>query len=143
MPFDYRIDVARRLVISRAWGVLTTPDLLGHAATLGKDPRFRPDMRQLVDFCDVTKLEITTDTVRQMVALNPFLAGSRRALVFGSAGAYGMGRMYQLLSDATPDVVELFRALEPALEWLGLAKDDAEVLAALETIRASARELDG
>jgi len=134
MPFDYQIDTARQLVISRVRGTMTTEDLVGHATALGEDPRFRPDMRQLIDFRGVTKLEITTGTIHRMVDLNPFGAGARRAFVLSSEGAYGMARMYQTLSDASPDKVELFRALEPALEWLGLAADDSAVLAALAVV---------
>lgn len=137
MPFAYQIDIARRLVISRARGTLTDQDLLSHAAALARDLRFRPDMRQLADFREVTKIEIATGTVRQMAGLNPFRVGSRRAFVVGTEGAYGLARMYQILRDRDPDELEVFRALEPALEWLGLSQDAADVKAALTALRPS------
>jgi len=137
MSFDYQIDVARRLVISRGWGALTDQDLLSHAASLAKDPRFQRDMRQLVDFREVARIEFATGTIHRMVGVNPFGAGARRAFVLSSAGAYGMARMYQSLSDPSPDKVELFRELEPALAWLGLTDDASEVRAVLAAIRPS------
>jgi hypothetical protein len=135
MPSGYTIDLPRSLVITRAWGVLIEEDLFGHAAALGADPRFRRDMRQLLDFREVTQLQISGATLRQMVDRNPFGAGARRAIVVGSEVAYGMARMFQTFKDATPDRLEVFRSLERALEWLGLTDSAADVRATLTAVR--------
>ena len=136
MPSDYLIDLARGLVISRAWGVLTDDDLLGRARTLAHDPRIRPDMRQLSDFREITELKVHSATIREMVALSPFGTGARRAVIVGSDASYGMARMYQLLQDTTPESVDVYRELEPALAWLELTDAAAEVSAALGSARS-------
>lgn len=137
MPTDYLIDLPRGLVISRAWGVLTDEELLARTRALAEDPRVRPDMRQLSDFREVTDLKVHGATIHAMVGLNPFGAGARRAVIVGSDASYGMARMYQLLQDTAPDSVDVFRELEPALEWLGLTEDADDVRAALASGRPS------
>ena len=41
-------------------------------------------------------VQFTASTIREMVRLNPFGAGARRALVVTSDELFGMARMYQL-----------------------------------------------
>lgn len=44
---------------------------------------------------------------------------------------FGMARMYQILTETSPDEVEIFRDLDEALRWLGVADAKAELLRAL------------
>jgi hypothetical protein len=100
MPCAYTIDLARSLVLSRGWGVLTDRELLVHVRALTADPRFARYLRQLADLRDVTDVQVTASTIiREMVRLNPFGAGARRALVVTSDVVFGMARMYQILRD--------------------------------------------
>jgi hypothetical protein len=137
MSFDYRIDLARGLVITLGSDTLTGQDLLGHTGKLAKDPQFRADMREFLDLRGVTKLEIAGSTVRALARLNPFGAGARRALLVGSDVAFGMARMYQTFRDTSPDELEVFRDLDPALEWLELTQDAAVIRAALAALHPS------
>lgn len=105
MPFAFTIELSRRLVLSRGWGVLTDRELVAHVRALAADPRFRPDLHQLCDFVDVTDVKVTAAGVREMTGLNPFGAGARRALAVSSDVAYGMARMYQIMRGDAPDEV--------------------------------------
>ena len=102
MPGSYLIDVQRRIVFSRGWGVLTDDEIMSHASTLREDPRFEPTFCQVIDFGDVRELKVTTPGVRSVAQRNPFRPDSRRAVVAPSDEAFGLG------------------ALGPALEWIGL-----------------------
>jgi hypothetical protein len=133
MPFGYTIDLSRRLVLSRGWGILTELEILRHVHLLTADPRFEPSMRQLADFRAVTDLELDADTIRQLASLSPFGAGSQRALLVGSDVAYGMARMFQIMREDSPDELNVFRGFSSALDWLGLAHEEASILAQLET----------
>jgi hypothetical protein len=108
MPAGYTIDLERSLVLSRGWGVLTDRELLAHVRALTADPRFAQNFCQLGDLRDVTDVQITAATIREMVRLNPFWAGARRALVVTSDVVFGMARMYQI-RDESPDELEIFR----------------------------------
>lgn len=44
---------------------------------------------------------------------------------------FGMARMYQILLDESPDELEIFRKLDDAFQWLGIADAKAELLSAL------------
>ena len=131
MPGAYTIDLARSLVLSRGWGVLTDRELLAHVRALTADPRFARHFRQLADLRDVTEVQFTASTIREMVRLNPFWAGARRALVVTSDVVFGMARMYQLLRDESPDELQIFRKVDDALQWLGIADAKEELLLAL------------
>lgn len=119
MPGSYTILSAARLVYSRAWDVLTDEELLAHAKALGSDPRFEASFSQLADFRDVTELAVTAEGVRAVAARNPFGKGARRAIVTPLVVAYGMARMYELLSHDSQHEVRVVKNLAEAKAWLG------------------------
>jgi len=86
------------------------------------------------DFIDVTDVKVTASGVREMTGLNPFGAGARRALAVSSDVAYGMARMYQIMRSDAQDEVEVFRDIDSALEWLGVADAKAELLRTLSEL---------
>ena len=131
MPAIYTIDPARSLVLSCGWGIVTEREFLAHVLALTADARFAPHFHQLVDLRDVTDVRLTFSTVRELARLNPFGAGARRALVVTCDVVFGMARMYQILTDESPDELEIFRKLDDALQWLGIADAKEELLAAL------------
>lgn len=131
MPGGYSIDPARSLVLSRAWDVLTGADLSRHARILAADPGFKLNFNQLCDYRDVKEIRADAAAIRELAALNPFGAGARRALIVSSDVVFGMARMYQILTESSPDEFEVFRDLDEALKWLGVADEKAELLRAL------------
>ena len=110
---------------------MTDRELLTHVRALTIDPRFSRDFRQLVDLRDVTDVQITASCIREMARLNPYGAGARRAVVVTNDVVFGMARMYQILSDESPDELQIFRKVDEGLEWLLIADAKAEVLSAL------------
>jgi hypothetical protein len=66
-----------------------------------------------------------------MVKLNPFGAGARRAVVVTNDVVFGMARMYQILTDESPDELRIFRKVDDALQWLWIADAKAELLSVL------------
>jgi len=131
MPGAYTINLALSLVLSRGWGVVTDRELLAHVRALTANPRFAPHFHQLADLRDVTDFEVTASTIREMAKLNPFGAGARRALVITSDEVFGMVRMYQLLTDESPDELKIFRKMDDALRWLWIADAKEELRLAL------------
>ena len=131
MPCSYTIDLARSLVLSRGWGVLTDGELLAHVRALTVDTRFVRNFYQLADLRDVEDVEVSASTIREMARLNPYGDGSRRAVVVTSDVLFGMARMYQILRDEPTDRLEIFRELDAALRWLGILKAKEELISAL------------
>jgi len=120
MPGSYLIDVPGRIVFSKGWGVVTDEEVLRHARALRDDPRFEPSFRQLIDFRDIDRIELTTKGVQHVAHRNPFRRDARRAFVVTQEEVFGMVRMYWSYAEADPDQFRVFRVMGPALEWVGL-----------------------
>jgi hypothetical protein len=120
MPGSYRIDVERGIVFTRGWGVLTDVQTAAHAKALAADPRHNPAFRQLADFRDLTEIRVTSDGIRDVARSNPFKRDARRAFVVATDEAFGLTRMFGFFADASNEQFMIFRAIEPAMEWLGL-----------------------
>ena len=102
MPATYRIDVARRLVLSRAWGVFTAQDLYDHYTTLAADAAFDPSFPQLVDLREVERVDMEPSVIRRHALEHLFGTGTQRALVTASDVAYELARMYGTFAAYVP-----------------------------------------
>jgi len=120
MPAHYKIDKARLLVLSIGTGVLTDDDLRAHMIRLTDDYEFDPSFRQLFDLRGVTEMEVTGAGVRELARMNPWKEGAQRAVVTNSEIAFGMARMFEMLTYSKPDEIRVFREMSEALAWLGL-----------------------
>ena len=122
MPLTYRIDPARRLVLTHATGVLTDADLLAHKERLVRDPAFDPGMWQLSDIRNIERLDVTAVGVQAMVDHDNSNAARRRghrlALVVPADEAFGMARMYQLMHHSEEENIGVFRTMGEAEAWL-------------------------
>lgn len=120
MPGSYLIDVANGIVYSRGWGVITNEQVAEHATTLRADPRFDPGFRQIVDFRELERVQLTGAGVRDIARVNPFRRDARRAFVVGTDEAFGVTRMFGFFTDSDDEQFRTFRFIEPAFEWIGL-----------------------
>jgi len=127
MPASFVVDADRRLVSSRAWGVLVDADLFGTQDGVRAHPSFEPHFSQIYDFSDVTEMRLTGDAVLNLGRSSPFAVDARRAIIVTSDVAFGMARMYGLASNRASDSFRIFRDHASALSWLGIAQanDDA------------------
>jgi hypothetical protein len=123
MPISYRIDPEHRLVVTTASGILTDDDILELKRRLAADPEFMAGMRELSDVRAVTELQVSTDGVRRMVAMDESPSSTPRgyklAIVAGTDAAFGMARMYQMFTERNLPHVAVFRDYDKARRWLG------------------------
>jgi len=120
MPEGHQIDVSRRIVVSRAWGELSTADFLAHYQSVATDPSFDPTFAQLVDLRDVTAFALDTGTIRAKAVNSLFQPGVRRAIVAPSDIAFGLARMFSTYAESASQTVAVFRAIDEAERWLGI-----------------------
>jgi len=119
MPFFYKIDKPRRLVMSTAAGVLTKAEVLSLQDQLRKDPDFDPTFSQLSDLTHVTEMNITGADMRELAARTPFSPKSRRAVIASNDLAFGLARMFEQFRETKGDQgIRVFRKLEDALDWV-------------------------
>lgn len=122
MPTSYTIDSARNLVYTMFSGATSDLDLIAHISALQADPRFRPDMAELVDLSAITRADVTSSGIRSVARTPLHARTARRAFVAPTDVLFGLTRMYQSYwNDGAEDRLAIFRAREPALEWLGLS----------------------
>ena len=115
----YKIDKARKLVLSSGAGVLTKEDVLGHMERLSKDPDFDPDFYQIIDSTQVTSIGFGTDEVREFAQRNIFSNRSRRAMVVKDDLQYGLARMFEIHRELHGEPgIRVFRVLDEALDWI-------------------------
>ena len=125
MPFSYKIDKERKMVMSTGYGVFTLEDALGHQEKLRKDHDFDPGFCQLMDFTHVTKLDLRAEDVRRLAQASIFAPDSRRAILVTRDTAYGLSRMFEILRSTFGEKgIQAFRNLDDALDWV-LTKDTA------------------
>ena len=117
MPFEHRLDVARRLVLTRAYGVLDAADLREGLRTLLELPGIRPEFDQLVDLTEVEDIRVNPSEVADLARVQPFSPTSYRAFVAPADAMFGMTRMYQMLS-AEEERVHVARTEAAASSWL-------------------------
>jgi hypothetical protein len=125
MPADYRIDLDRRRVFSRATGDLTYESIYAHMNRLAKDPLFHPSFSQVLDFTEVTTVGITSEQVATLAEVRVFSPQSKRAFVAPGPLKYGMARMYEALRAPRGDHhIRVFTDYGEAIEWLDLEEPD-------------------
>lgn len=122
MPWNYRIDEERRLVITTAWDRLTGAEVVEHQRKLLSDPGFERDLLQFLDFADVKEMQIDGAAVAQLARFDLFSAKSRRAFFAPNSLAYGMSRMFMAFREFRgEEQMEVFTDRHEALQWLGVA----------------------
>ena len=83
MPVSYQLEPARRLVRSRAWGVLTDSEIESHYTRLAQDTGFDPSFRQLCDRTEVTRIDATAELLSRLAQRAIFSPGTQRAFWAG------------------------------------------------------------
>ena len=101
MPCDCELDLDRRLVRCRAWGVVTYDEAMATRRKFLSDPNFSPDFDQIYDGRDVTRIAISASDTGKLAMDAVFSAKARRALVAPSRDTYDFGRMLQTTAAST------------------------------------------
>jgi hypothetical protein len=119
MPFFYKIDKERKLVMSTAAGELTKDEVRSLQDQLRKDPDFDPNFSQLSDLTHVTAMNITGAEMEGLAERTAFSPKSRRAVLASNNLAFGLARIFEQIREAKGDQgIRVFRKLEDALNWI-------------------------
>jgi hypothetical protein len=126
MPIEYRIDLARRLVVARATGVVTDDDVFGYQREVWS----RPEVAGFDELIDMSATERIVspppgrvhDLAALAVAMDTSRTPSRFAIVAPQDVAYGLGRMFEINRElmSASKQVGVFRTLAEGLAFLGL-----------------------
>jgi hypothetical protein len=121
MPIEYEIDASQSLIRTRCVGDVTYADVVAHFRALEGDALIpeRPDV--LLDFSELTAFPDGSQ-VRSVSAeirdLLPRIAWRHCAVVAPRDLAFGIGRMFEMLSEPYFQSTMVFRRLADAEQWL-------------------------
>src|SRR4051812_37383965 len=124
MTVLHAIDTERKLLLTVFRGPLSDEDVREHLRMLRANPQFQLLMRELVDLRGVTDVTISSAMARVSARWLLHAPDARRAIVAPSDVLFGLARMYQThLGEIGAAQLGVFRAIEPALRWLGLSDE--------------------
>jgi len=114
LDFDARNNILRVTVEGR----VTDAILLDFYATTAKYVASHP-CRGILDFSEVTEFEASSDTIRKLAATPPaFPPAYMRVFVSSEAFIYGMGRMFQMLSEKARPNFQVVHTMDEAYRLL-------------------------
>ncbi len=126
MPISYFIDKEMGVAFATGSGELTEQELLNHKRRLFSDPDFHPGFVELSDVTSIEKLSVTPEGIQRFVAQDSANAPGNEhyklAIVVSEDFAFGMGRMYEMSTSEHFSNVGIFRDVNEARAWLGLAE---------------------
>ena len=120
MAMSYTIDRVRRVVLTRAWDVLTFKELRDVMTRIAADPAFDADFASLADLSGITSIDIDPSGVASIALAPVFAPATRRAIVAPTDLAFGMARMFATYAGQASQDVRVFRDMALAEAWLGL-----------------------
>jgi hypothetical protein len=121
ISFTYN-PIARRR-IARFSGVVHDADLMGAYAELLRDPDYDHGADDLVDLREVEHFGVTETGFKNIISLfapvDQLGIPTRLAIVAPGDDVYGVSQLYQTLrGDDVPELVEVFREIGAAEDWL-------------------------
>jgi hypothetical protein len=118
MPLSYAIDRRRRVVVTRASGVLTLDDAVRVRGLLQSDPVFRSHFALLFDLREVTQVNMSFQALARLAATTVFAAHARRAFVCATELQHEVAHAFSLIGREHQLVVRVFREPHVAESWL-------------------------
>ena len=121
MTKRHEIDPDRNLIAVEVSGTLAADEVLALRDRICADPRYRNGMNQVWDFSQVDEVAVAPADLRTMIerqSRGAFEQRVRCALVAPQDSAFGIGRMYEALSDEPDLEIGVFRDRPSALEWV-------------------------
>lgn len=93
------------------------------------DPEYQIGLSSLIDFRNVERFGVSTNTIRDAVTtvaktMNGFRYPWKTAIVAPMDLVYGLSRMYQILREGSMEEIGVFRDLQDARQWLGIDGGD-------------------
>ena len=119
MPADSKIDKERRLIESTGSGVFALADCLDPQNRLFNDPSFDTTYSQLLDFSDVTRLDVTAADVGILVQAHLCSPKPRRSKYSTTEVGFGFARRFEVFRELAGETgIHVFRNLEQAIAWI-------------------------
>lgn len=142
MPVLHRIDASKQLIYYAGFGHCKVMEIAAAEEETRRDPQRSPGMRILIDMRQVEDLDVSLEDLQRGIDLNAQLASQgweleKTAVLIRKPLDGIMAELYDEM--ALPHVqlqMAMFLELEPALLWLGLAKERDAVADLIADVRS-------
>lgn len=129
MPVTAHLLPEHCLVVSKFYGVLTDDLLVRYYDKLLSLPGDSGMFHELVDFRELTRVELTriamSQVARKVTAKYGACGTTLKCAVIASLDcAFGMSRMYEMGERHSNIEVQVFRDAKGAVDWLGLSESN-------------------
>ena len=123
MPVSFEIHTDQGFFVSTWGGEIMDSDLQSSYETLFRDKAFKPGLNEIADMSDADMKGVTSNglqTLSWMVRqrLGDKCAGFKTAIIAPEDLSFGLSRMYEMLSDDSPESVKVFRERDEAWAWI-------------------------
>ena len=125
MPIHYQIDPARHLIRTRCVGPLTFDEVVAHFRVLEADPRIPDPLDVLLDFSELTNFpdhDQVRSVAREVRELRSKIVWRNLAIVAPRDLAFGIARMFEMISEPSFRATMVFRAQADAERWIEKAE---------------------
>ncbi|WP_221032624.1 hypothetical protein [Actomonas aquatica] len=121
---DFAWDETHQVFIATWHGSMDDATLIESFERYYSAPDYDPACLELADLRAITGNRLTTEGIRRMAFLaKRFGRCGPTAIVTTDDLSFGLGRMYNVFGPDSAERFQIFRAVPPALEWLGLPPD--------------------
>ena len=126
MPIEFHCDHGKRLVLAKAYGVLTEEEIFGYQREVWSREEV-VGYDEVIDMSEVEKIVAArSNRIKDLAALAASMDSrstrTKFAIVATNDYAFGLGRMYEAhrtMNDRSTKEVAVFRTTEEALAWIG------------------------
>ena len=131
MTIDHKIFGEQGIVITTLVGAVTDADILPGYMRLYEDENWKPGYHEIVDLRNAKMDGVTAEGLRSLsVMVEGYVAGKcdrfKSAVVAPKDLPFGLARLYEALSEESPESVKVFRNMKDALGWVGVDEAFAE-----------------
>ncbi|WP_121541711.1 hypothetical protein [Mariprofundus sp. EBB-1] len=118
MTISYTIDLGQQTVFSTFTGHVTNAEIIAHQNELRSDPKFNPDMFELMDCIGEVSVDHIVANVIGLVDRSPWGRVSRRAIIAPDPLIFGRSKIFQAYISHEHGNVSVFRGMNAARKWL-------------------------
>lgn len=130
MTVKYRFIEKWKLVIVEITNTATYDQMVAHLKSLSEDPRYQPPMKKLIDLRNCHNYDLSREEAEKFAALNrelgDYFINEKCAIVAPGDLEFGMSRFHELSVYGSGIVIQVFRNLQEAQDWLGIDNTDFE-----------------
>ena len=113
------------VVVSRFQGRVTDQEAIEAYSGLGSLRGFKPGMPEVADTRGADLRDLSAGGLEKIVAATETAhrgaaAQPKSAILTDQALAYGLARIYMVLAEQSPELVQIFRSAGEVADWLGV-----------------------